>query len=761
MTKKRALQYLKYLLLGIALYVIAVDINFLWLFGYSPGFDDLKHPPIAIASELYTADGKLIGKYYRENRVPVKYEELSPVLIKALVATEDVRFYRHMGIDFWAVISSAFSTATGDQRGGSTITQQLVKNMYNTRKKSSQGLLQHIPVIRAVVYKSKEWINAFKVETFYSKKDILTMYLNTVGFGNNTFGIKTACKIYFNTSPDKLRPEQAALLVGMLKGTSLYNPLNHPEKALERRNTVLGQMLKDEVINEKEYNRLKQKPLGLNLNARSSDAEQDSYLRSATKNWLEAWCKENYYDIYEDGLKIYTTIDSRLQQYAEEAMEEKMASLQRRFANYWGDKNPWVDEKGEEIPNYLDKLVERSDTYKALSKKYEGNKDSIQAALNAPKRMRVFSWKETEKDTTFSTYDSLRYYVSLLQTGMITLDPFSGHIKTWIGGINSKYFKFDHVNQSKRQPGSTFKPFVYLTALEKGFCPCDTFVDRPVTINYEENGEKKSWSPQNSDFVFSGRTMTLRWAMGRSCNSITAQVTEKVGWDNVVKTAQRLGITSPLENVPSICLGPSDVSLYEMVRAYGTFLNKGQKTDPILVTKITDRDGNVLATFEPKKEKVLTDEIAWLMLYMFKGGIEEPLGTSQALWEYDLFKNRNEIGGKTGTSSNYVDGWYMGINKDLITGVWVGCDDRNVHFRTSATGEGSKTALPIYGRFMEKVYADPKTNISLGKFPKYEGKIACKYYCPNFLPKVDTTALDSLSADSLVNLLPDNTIIVR
>ncbi len=757
--KDKILNWLKYFFIALTLYVVAVDVNFLWLFGYSPGVYDLKNPPIAIASELYTADGKLIGKYYRENRVPVEFEEISPLLIKALIATEDVRFYRHMGIDSWAVVSSVFSTATGDQRGGSTITQQLVKNLFNTRKKSSQGLFHYIPGVRTIVFKSKEWINAFKIETFYNKEDIITLYLNTVGFGNNTFGIKTACKSYFNITPDKLKPHQAALLIGMLKGTSLYNPISKPENALERRNIVLKQMVKDEVLTEEEYQKLKSLPLGLNLNARSSDAEQDSYLRSAVKNWVNEWCTANNYDIYEDGLKIYTTIDTRLQQYAEEAMEEKMAALQRRFANHWGDTNPWTDEKGDELPNYLTKLMERTDAYKIANKRFDGNKDSITLALNTPKRMRVFSWKYTENDTTFSSYDSLRYYVSLLQTGMMTLDPFTGHIKTWVGGINPKYFKFDHVNQSKRQPGSTFKPFVYLTALEKGFCPCDTFVDRPVTIKYEENGEQKSWSPQNSDFAFSGLTMTLRWAMGRSCNSITAQVTEKVGWDNVVKSAQKLGITSPLQNVPSIGLGPSDVSLFEMVRAYGTFLNKGEKTEPLLVTKITDRNGTLLASFEPKREKVLSEELAWLMLYMFKGGIEEPLGTSQALWEYNIFKERNEIGGKTGTSSNYVDGWYIGINKDLITGVWVGCDDRNIHFKTSATGEGSKTALPIYGRFMEKVYADPQTGITLGKFPKAIGDISCKYYCPNFLPKIDTTLSDSLGRDSLLLLRDDDIII--
>jgi penicillin-binding protein 1A len=741
----------------VALYIIAVELNFLWLFGYSPGLNELKNPPYSVSSELYTANSVLIGKYYKENRSPVEYDSINPILIKALIATEDVRFYKHHGIDFYSIFSSLYSTAQGDKRGASTITQQLAKNLFNTRNRKSQGFIKYIPGVNAIVYKTKEWITALKLEFLYSKEKILEMYLNTVSFGNNTYGIKVAAKKYFNKSPAKLKTEEAALLIGMLKATSTYNPINHPDKALERRNIVLVQMSKDSVITEKELTKLLKKKIKLNLGSDDDENKsQNSYLRAAVKNWLAEWCEKNGYDIYADGLKIYTTIDSRLQNYAEEASREWMRTLQKRFYNHWQNENPWRDEDGEEIQGFLNTLAKRLPSYKMLVKKYDGNPDSINMELNRKKRMKVFTWKG-EKDTTFSVMDSLSYYAKILQTGMMTLDPFNGHIKVWIGGIDHNYFKYDHVNQAKRQAGSTFKPFVYCAAIDKGYSPCDKFIDQPVTINYEEDGENKSWSPKNSDWVFTGYHMSLRWAMGKSCNSITAQLTEAIGWETVVEYANKIGIESPLRSVPSVGLGPNDVSIYEMVRAYGTFLNKGIKTEPILVTKITDSKGKIIVEFKAKQERVLSEETAWLMLYMFKGGIEEPGGTSQALWEYDLWKKGNEIGGKTGTTSNHSDGWYMGISKDLVSGVWVGADERSVHFRTSELGEGSKTALPIYGKFMEKVYRDPKTHITFAKFPKPSVKINKDYYCPTPRPKVDTSNVDSLlmheNLDSLVNEL--------
>lgn len=737
----------------IAIYFIAMELNFLWLFGYSPTINELKNPPYAIASEVYSSDSVLIGRYFKENRIPVVYDSIAPIVFKALVATEDVRFYQHHGIDFYSIGSSIWSTANGDKRGASTITQQLAKNLFRTRSRTSQGLIRFIPGVKTIVYKTKEWITALKLEYLYDKKDILEMYLNTVSFGNNSFGIKVAAKKYFNKLPLDLNTEEAALLVGMLKATSTYNPITKQAKALERRNIVLAQMAKDGVISERKFNQIVQRPIKLSLSEDDEkDKTKDSYLRTAVANYLEKWCDDNGFDLYADGLKIYTTIDSRMQKHGEEAMQDWMKTLQKRFRNTWQNEAPWRDENGVEIPNFLNTLAKRLPLYNTLQDKYGEQTDSIEAKLNAKKRMKIFTWKG-EKDTTFSTYDSLAYYASILQSGLMTLDPFTGHIKTWVGGINYKYFKYDHINQAKRQAGSTFKPFVYLAAIDNGYSPCDKFTDKAITINYKEDGEEKSWSPKNSDWSFSGKEMSLRWAMGKSCNSVTAQLTEAIGWDKVVKYAKKLGIESPLKSVPSIGLGSNDVTLYEMISAYGVFLNTGVKTEPILVTKVNDQDGKLLAEFKPKQERVISEETAWLMIHMFKGGMEEPGGTSQALWEYDIWSKGNEIGGKTGTTSNHSDGWYIGITKDLVTGVWVGADERSIHFKTSDYGEGSKTALPIYGKFMERLYHNPKLGITYGRFPKPTVKITKDYNCPTPRQRNDTSRVDSTSmmpSDSLI-----------
>ncbi|MEY3842681.1 MAG: hypothetical protein RIR80_252 [Bacteroidota bacterium] len=736
-----------------AIYFIAMELNFLWLFGYSPTINELKNPPYAIASEVYSSDSVLIGRYFKENRIPVVYDSIAPIVFKALVATEDVRFYQHHGIDFYSIGSSIWSTANGDKRGASTITQQLAKNLFRTRSRTSQGLIRFIPGVKTIVYKTKEWITALKLEYLYDKKDILEMYLNTVSFGNNSFGIKVAAKKYFNKLPLDLNTEEAALLVGMLKATSTYNPITKQAKALERRNIVLAQMAKDGVISERKFNQIVKHPIKLSLSEDDEkDKTKDSYLRTAVANYLEKWCDDNGFDLYADGLKIYTTIDSRMQKHGEEAMQDWMKTLQKRFRNTWQNEAPWRDENGVEIPNFLNTLAKRLPLYNTLQDKYGEQTDSIEAKLNEKKRMKIFTWKG-EKDTTFSTYDSLAYYASILQSGLMTLDPFTGHIKTWVGGINYKYFKYDHINQAKRQAGSTFKPFVYLAAIDNGYSPCDKFTDKAITINYKEDGEEKSWSPKNSDWNFSGKEMSLRWAMGKSCNSVTAQLTQAIGWDKVVAYAKKLGIESPLKSVPSVGLGSNDVTLYEMIRAYGVFLNTGIKTEPILVTKVNDQDGKLLAEFKPKQERVISEETAWLMIHMFKGGMEEPGGTSQALWEYDIWSKGNEIGGKTGTTSNHSDGWYIGITKDLVTGVWVGNDERSIHFKTSDYGEGSKTALPIYGKYMERIYHDPTLGITYGRFPKPTVKITKDYQCPTPRQRNDTTRVDSTSvmpSDSLI-----------
>ncbi len=747
--RNRILRYFLIVIYAVILLVCGVEINFLWLFGSSPTIKDIRKPALSVASELYTADEKLIGRFFREDRSPVSYDSLSPHVVNALVATEDVRFFRHHGVDFLAVVSGIWSTAQGDKRGGSTITQQLAKNLYRTRYSHSAGLLSKVPGVRMAVIKWKEWITAYKLESRYSKEEILTMYLNTVSFGNNTYGIKTAARRYFNSHTDELSAPQAALLIGMLKGTTLYNPVRNPERSLERRNVVLSQMEKAGYLAAAESRQFQEEPLNLHPGEVEESGREDSYLRVAVERWLEKWCSDNEYDMYEDGLKIYTTIDSRLQQYAEEVVADQMETLQQRLDNAWAGEVPWRDSQGKVIENFIENLAKRTSAYKQLKEKFPDQEDSIFYYLRQPKPMEVFTWRGMQQ-VNYSSLDSIAHYAKFLNTGVMSMDPYTGEIRTWVGGINHVYYKYDHVNQAKRQAGSTFKPFAYLAALEAGMSPCDKFTDRPVRIVYQEKGEEKVWEPKNADWTFSGREMSLRWAMGRSINSITAQITEQVGWDKVVDAAHRCGIASPLESVPSVSLGSNDVSVFEMVNAYATFMNKGERVDPVLVSRITDQDGNELATFRATRKRVLTPEVAWLMTYMMRGTMEEPGGTSQALWEWDLWKKNNQIGGKTGTSSDYVDGWYIGLTHNLVTGVWVGCDERSIHFRTSATGEGAHTALPIFGRFMEKLYRDPQSGYTYGPFPEPTVEISRKYHCPSPRLVRDTTTTDTIPERTLL-----------
>lgn len=759
--KNKPLRYIVLFIYFFIILICAIEINFLNLFGYSPNKNDILMPDLNIASELYTADGKLLGKYFKENRNPVQYNEISEALLNTLVSTEDIRFFKHNGVDFIAVFTSLFSTVQGDRRGASTITQQLAKNLYQTRYDKSAGLLGKIPGVRLIVIKVKEWITAYKLETKYTKEDILTMYLNTVSFGNNNYGIKTAAKYYFNVVPDSLNIPQSALLIGMLKGTTLYNPIRNPENSKKRRNVVLSQMEKANFITKEELAKFQDLPINLSVNETNEDSSEDSYIRAAVLRFLNDWSKESGYNIYEDGLKIYTTIDSKMQTYAEEVVSNQMKTLQNRFNNVWGNDLPWRDSGGEIIDNFLENLAAKTPFYTFLKEKYKGNSDSINYYLNRKKEMEVFTWNGMKK-VDYSTLDSIAHYAKMLNTGMMSMDPFTGEIKVWVGGINHKYYKFDHVDQAKRQAGSTFKPFAYLTAIEQGMAPCDIFIDKPVKISYTEDGKEMEWEPKNADWNFTYQNMSLRWAMGRSVNSITAQITEKVGWEKVVETAHRLGIKSPLKAVPSVSLGPNDVSVFEMVKAYSTFLNKGNSVDPILVSTIKDRNGNVIAEFKSKSKRVLSEENAWLMMYMLRGTMEEPGGTSQALWEWDLWKKGNQIAGKTGTSSDYVDGWYMGLTKDLVTGVWVGNDERSIHFKSSSTGEGAHTALPIFGKFMEKLYHDENSGYTYGPFPEPGVEITKTYYCPTPRPvqsnPTDSTTIGIDSIPFLDNIDMDKII---
>ncbi|EEI92890.1 transglycosylase [Sphingobacterium spiritivorum ATCC 33300] len=745
--KNKFLRYFIIAVYFIVLIVCAVQINFLWLFGYSPTKKDIVMPSLNISTELYTADSVLIGRYFEEDRDPVPHDSISPNVLNALVATEDIRFYKHNGIDFLGLASGIVSTLTGDKRGASTITQQLAKNLYRTRYNTSAGILGKVPGVGLIVNKFKEWMTAYKLESKYGKDEIITMYLNTVSFSNNAYGIKSASLRYFNKMPSQLSVNESAMLIGMLKGTTLYNPLRNPKNALQRRNVVLAQMQKAGYLTKQQVDTYSLQDLNLNTNNVDRQDANDSYLRAAVQRWLEDWSKENDIDIYKDGLKIYTTIDSRMQKMAEEMVGKQMKFLQQRLKNAWGSEDPWRDKEGNVIPNFIENLAKKTPYYAALIKKYPNNMDSVNYYLNKPKEMEIFTWNGNQKKE-LSTMDSIRHYVVMLNAGMMSMEPKTGEIKVWVGGINHKYYKFDHVNQSKRQAGSTFKPFAYLAALESGKSPCDKYTDKPVRIYAGlKDGVEEYWEPKNADWNFSYREMSLRWAMARSVNSITAQITEEVGWDKVVEAAHRCGIDSPLKSVPSVSLGSNDVSVYEMVRAYATFMNEGKRMDPILVSKIVDFDGNVIAEFKKKEKEALTKENAWLMTYMLRGGMEEPGGTSQALWDWDLFKKENQIGGKTGTSSDYVDGWYMGVTKDLVTGVWVGCDEQSIHFKNSHTGEGSKTALPIFGMFLEELYKHPELGYTFGKFPDPTVEITKKYKCesprlPERTESADSTAVD-------------------
>lgn len=744
----------------VILFTCAVQINFLGLFGSSPTKKEILLPSLNVSSELYTADSVLIGRYYKQDRDPVPYDSISKNVINALVATEDVRFFKHHGVDFIGLFAGVVSTISGSDRGASTITQQLAKNLYRTRYKDAQGLLGKIPGVGLVVTKYKEWMTAFKLESKYSKEEILTMYLNTVSFSNNAYGIKSASVRYFDKLPSELSVNEAAVLVGMLKGTTLYNPIRNPKNALTRRNTVLGQMQKEGFLSAKEVTSLSKDSLGLNLNNQEQRNSNDSYLRTAVEKWLEKWATDNEIDIYTSGLKIYTTIDSRMQKIAEESVHEKMKELQRRLDNVWRGQEPWRDKEGNVIPNFLEDHARKLPIYTSLMEKYK-DEAKVFEELNKKREMEVFTWDGMEKEN-YSTMDSLKHYLTMLNTGVMAMDPYSGEIKVWVGGINHDYYKFDHVNQAKRQPGSTFKPFAYAAALDAGKAPCDTYEDKPVKIEFVNNkGEHEIWEPKNADWNFSHRSLSLRHAMARSLNSVTAQITEEVGWDKVVAMAQKCGIDSKLESVPSVGLGSNEVTVFEMVRAYGTFMNQGKKTEPILVSRIEDKDGRVLATFKTEAEQVISPQDAWLMTYMLRGTIEESGGTSQALWEWDLFEKENEIGGKTGTSSDYVDGWYMGVTKDLVTGVWVGCDEQSIHFNSSGTGEGSKTALPIYAVFMEELYKHPELGVTLGKFPEPTVEISKKYNCPGPRIRVESSpsSSDSTAVEEEVELprltLPD------
>lgn len=718
--------------LGFILFVWMISINFLGLFGSLPDFKALENPDSQIASELYSSDGLLLGRYIRENRSPVSFEELSPTLVEALIATEDVRFEDHSGIDMKAMIRVFVKSILlgQDAGGGSTLSQQTAKNLFKTRTDASNGLLSSVPGLRMLIIKTKEWIVATQLEKAYTKNEILTLYLNTSDFGSNAFGIKTASETFFNKKPSELATQEAAVLVGLFKAPTYYSPVYNPDNSLRRRNTVLAQMMRNDYLTREEFDSLSSLPIELNYSVANQNKGLATYFREIVKADLIKWTKENLksdgssYDLYGDGLRIYATIDSRMQRYAEEAVADHMKSLQAKFYKEMGNRDPWIDESYRVIPNFIEDAVRRTEAYRLLKVRYGNDTDSINIKLNEKKKMKVFSWEQGEVDTLMSSMDSLRYYKKFLQAGFMSMDPHTGQIKAWVGGLDHKYFKFDHVKRGKRQPGSTFKPFVYAAAIENGYSPCYSVIDQPVEVYIPG---QPAWSPSNADGKFTYEKMTIRHAMAESVNSITAYMMKKLSPKIVVETARRLGITSDLEEVPALALGVNDVSIFEMVGAFGTFVNKGEHTTPFYIDRIEDKNGNVIQQFTAKKRPAMSEEHAYLMTYMLRGGFEESGGTSQGV-NWDL-RQGMELGGKTGTTQNASDGWYMGISKDLVSGTWVGGDDRAIHFRSWAEGQGGRTARPIWQNYMIKVYADESLGYTKGPFPRPDRPLSIEIDC--------------------------------
>ncbi|MBC8082038.1 MAG: transglycosylase domain-containing protein [Hymenobacter sp.] len=739
------------------LYVLAVSVNFLNLFGQMPNLKSLESPRSELASEVYSADGVLMGKYFRENRTPVGYQDLAQTTVDALIATEDARFEDHSGIDPKAMARVATGLVrSGKSGGGSTLSQQLAKMLFRTREDLNDGRLNDVPGLRMVITKTKEWILAVRLERNYTKREILRMYLNTAEFGSNAFGINVAAKTFFNKHPRALKLEESALLVGLVNGPSWFNPVRNPERSKRRRDWVLSQMRKYGYLTEPGYAAAVAKPIKLDYSVENQNEGIAPYFRTELSKSLREWARETEHDLYSDGLKIYTTIDSRMQKHAEAAVAEHMKLQQKWFDRQWKGQQPWRDENGRIIPNFLSTAIRRTARYQSLTVRYDGNKDSIKYYLNKKYRMKVFAWNGGEKEVTMSPLDSLAYYKRLLHSGFMAMNPLNGEVKAWVGGINYKYIKYDHVKQGKRQPGSTFKPFVYVAAIDQGYSPCYQRPDVATTFPAERG--RAAYTPRNFEGSYSGRTFTLRQALARSMNSITAWLVQKLGPDVVASYAKRMGITSPIDAVPAIGFGSSDVSIFELTGAYSTFVNKGVWTSPIMVTRIDDKNGNVLREFVPQTREALSEETAYLMTYMLRGATEEQGGTSIIL--KGGFKFPYEMGAKTGTTSNYSDGWFMGLTPDLVCGMWVGGEDRSIHFRTGAYGQGSRLALPLYGVFMKKVYADKNIDLNKGSFPKPPQPLSVEIDCSRYysealrdtIPndqKLDPTDLDDLNDEDI------------
>ena len=694
------------------------------VFGTLPTFEELENPQTNLATEVISADGKTIGKYATENRTPINYKELPQNIVDALIATEDERFYEHSGIDFRGTARAILKPGSG---GASTITQQLAKNLFTKRASSN--------IFKRVLQKAKEWIVAIKLERQYTKQEIIAMYLNTQDFIFNAVGIRSAARIYFGKEAKDLDLQESAILVAMLKNPRQYNPNRSisKKKSFLRRNVVFAQMHKNNLITSKEKDSLQQLPLKINYTPESHSDGYATYFRMYLQKYLRKWVQNNpkpngeQYNIFRDGLKIYVTIDSRMQKYAEEAVQEHMANLQSYFFKEQAKNKtaPFYDLKKEQINNIYQRAKKNSVRYKRLKNAGKSEKE-IENIFKTKVQMRVFSWKG-DKDTLLTPYDSIKYYKHFLRSGLLSIAPQSGHIKAWVGGIDNKHFKYDAVAQQSRQVGSTFKPFVYATAINQlKLSPCDTYPNTPYTIPKGKYGIKEEWTPKNSNDQYGGM-LSLKDGLAGSVNTMSARLVDMVSPVNVVRLAKSAGIESDIKANPSIALGAVDLSLIEMVGAYATFANKGLRVEPMILTRIEDKNGTVLQEFIPKTKEVLSEESAYVVLDLLKGVTQSGSGVRLRLpWKKadyitgHPYKFTNPIAGKTGTTQNQSDGWFMGIVPNLATGVWTGGEDRATHFAGITKGQGATMALPTWALFMQKCYADTSLRISQEDFEKPE-----------------------------------------
>jgi penicillin-binding protein 1A len=732
--------------------IIGVIFLFLFaswgFFGEMPSFEKLENPDSNVATEIISSDGEVIGKFYAENRVPVKYADLPKHLVDALVATEDERFYEHSGIDAKGTFRAALTL--GSSGGASTITQQLAKNLFHGADGSKNIVLR-------VLQKIKEWVIAVRLERQYAKKEILAMYLNEVDFVNGAVGIRSASKIYFNKEPKDLTINEAAVFVGMLKNPSLYNPNREKriEKVTNRRNTVLGQMVKNNLLSKEEKEKLEKEPIVLDFKPESHSEGSATYFREYLRDYMKKWVKDHpkedgtEYDIYRDGLKIYTTIDSRMQKYAEEAVAEHLPNLQAEFfKNAKGKKNaPFVNISEDQTNSILKSAMKSSERWRLL--KDDGKTEAeIIKSFDVKTKMKIFTWAG-ERDTIMTPKDSILYYKHILQTGMMAMEPQTGHIKVWVGGINYKHFQYDHVGQGARQVGSTFKPFVYATAIEQlGMSPCDSIIDTPFTMPKGKWGIDEAWSPGNSDGKFRG-ILTLKSALANSVNTISAKLMDRIGPKTVVDMVHELGVTSEIPERPAIALGAVEITVEQMVAAYSTFANQGVFVKPTFVTKISDKNDVVIDQIIPVSKDVVNTDVAYAVLKLLEGVTEDGSG-KRLRWGGAGFRNydysfSNPIAGKTGTTQNNSDGWFVGMVPNLAAGVWVGNDDRSAHFRSTFYGQGATMALPIWGLFMKKCYKDSDLNVSKDAFDR-PAKLSIKVDCWK-KPEVDSTAIDEPNLD--------------